>query len=176
MESFPEHPEIEQIPDQPKDGTAPREVKSGLFAGITELQLGGPNGLTMSGARGIFAGDDDPATAPFSVNLQGQLTATGVTIKDSLGTAVIDSTGLNSVNNFGSSSVQQSAAFSTTNTVYPGDLVPGMAVSFTLTRSTKMFFYVTVNGSSAIGFASLLFYLYRWNADRCRIKERGALR
>lgn len=92
----------------------------------------------------IWSGHASLASAPFKVENDGDLTAKGVTIKDSAGTSIIDSTGLISGANFQSDAVTHSGSQTTTSTSYVD--VTGMSLSFTLARESKVLFMATVTG------------------------------
>lgn len=92
----------------------------------------------------IWSGHASLASAPFKVENDGDLTAKGVTIKDSAGTSIIDSTGLISSANFQSDSVTHTGSQTTTSTSYVD--VTGMSLSFTLARESKVLFMATITG------------------------------
>jgi hypothetical protein len=57
---------------------------SGTMPGGTAFNVGGRNGITMQGGTGLWAGGQNLTTAPFSVDLSGNLIATSATIKGNI--------------------------------------------------------------------------------------------
>lgn len=59
----------------------PREVNiPGTSTGNSITNLGGVNGIYLDGSQGIYAGSKDFATAPFSVDFQGNVVANNLTL------------------------------------------------------------------------------------------------
>jgi hypothetical protein len=70
----------QKIPDQSPKVTGNSLSGSGILSAGTVLALGGSNGVTISGVQGIYAGGQNPASSPFSVDLQGNLRASSAVI------------------------------------------------------------------------------------------------
>ena len=116
---------------------------SGTIPGSTVFNLGGSTGISLDGYQGIYAGANTFSAAPFSVDLLGKLTASGVTIKDSLGTTVIDGVGISSSTQFAFGEYSDTAAQSTNSTSFVD--IPSFTISFTLARAARVYVYMTIN-------------------------------
>lgn len=95
----------------------------------------------------IWSGHASLASAPFKVENDGDLTAKGVTIKDSLGTSIIDSTGLISSANFAFDSVTSTSSQSTASTSFVD--ATGMSLTFSLDRASRVLFMATITGGNS---------------------------
>jgi len=67
---------------QDQGRTLPRQIMSpGAMPGKNDITYGGTSGVTISPTQGIFAGATTFASAPFSLDLSGNLKATSTTVQ-----------------------------------------------------------------------------------------------
>ncbi len=69
---------------QPGITTTTSFTGGGTIASGTSLNFGGPTGITVQGNQGLWAGSSRLTTAPFSVDLQGNLKASSATISGNI--------------------------------------------------------------------------------------------
>lgn len=116
--------------------------------------LGGNNGIGFSGSGGInnsqgfFLGSNQFATAPASIDLKGNATFAGATIRDSTGTTVIDGTGISSTTQFNYGSMTVVPASTHSNTTDYSQSIPGLTISFTLARTANVYIFANVTGGN----------------------------
>lgn len=134
---------------QPKNFTG-----SGSFPGQSGFNLGGPTGVNLSGTQGFWAGAKDFANAPTSIDRAGNALFRSISIKDSNGTAVLDSFGIVSTTQFSSNVVEVTPSPTATQTTDFSAAVPGLTVSIPLKRSAFVFIFANSNGGSAAGFTT----------------------
>ncbi|MEI9966169.1 MAG: hypothetical protein WDN67_00615 [Candidatus Moraniibacteriota bacterium] len=142
---------FEAEPIIPKDNVAPSGTQRVNFR---ELSVGAGANIFKANSEGIFVGADNFTDAPFKVDYEGNLSASsaiitgeiqGATIKNAAGDILIDSTGLNSSNNFSQSTIASTSTQTTGSSSYVN--VPGGSMNpFTLTRSTVVLISIFLRG------------------------------
>ncbi len=116
--------------DKPIVLPKPEEIPTGAIQHFKRFSAGAGVSLTKITEEGITLG------TVMTINEQGL---------DISGTKIVDSQGLNSLNNFRSDRLTDIAAFETTSTTYV-DVTGGTMTPLVLTRSTKVLFYLNVQG------------------------------
>jgi hypothetical protein len=81
---FPNTPESIPTPTGTNQVSAKNIYGSSTMGGGGVINLGGENGVYIDGVQGVYAGDLVFASAPFSVDLNGNLVATSATISGSV--------------------------------------------------------------------------------------------
>lgn len=145
--------------DLQEDSTIPTLQK------FNEAQFGAGSTMGKFNKDGLFLGADKFSDAPFSVDYHGNMKSTSgtfsgditgasgtfsgvlqaATIKAGDGTILVDSTGLNSYNNFLSSEISNSGTLSTNSTSFV-TITGGAMNALTLSRTTRILIYANYYG------------------------------
>lgn len=140
---FPNAQSSNAQPD-PGNKVSPKDFYgSGAVGGQTGISFGGTTGVTITGTQGIWAGAQEQAAAPFSVDLQGRLKASLITINDSNGNAVIDSSGIVSSTQFRYGILTVNSGGNTTTTDFSAS-VPSLTIAVDLPREANVYMFATV--------------------------------
>lgn len=114
---------------------------------LQSLRIGAGNRAMKADESGLWLGADKFEDAPFSVDMDGKLTSSNITIKNDQGTTVIDSNGIISSNVFPYDQVVKSVDQTISGTSFVDVTSLSVTKTFNATRTVNVLFFCTITGS-----------------------------